>query len=177
MAFTLQNDEGTVEGANAYIDVAYFTTYHTDAQVDAVVNGEYSETQIQGAIVVATRYADNSRRYKGWKLLAAQSTQFPRDKLYDRDGNLVEGLPTKLKDAIAEYALRALSSSGVGQLAPDPVADDRGLLVKSKTEKLGPLEETTVYADGKPLTPLRSYPAADMLLREYVVSGGGRTYR
>jgi len=164
MAFAVQDNTGEVMDANAYIDVAFFKAYHTDRNVEAVVNGEYSDTQIQAGIIAATDYIDNRWRHKGTKLLSAQTTEYPREELYDRGGNLVEGLALKLKQATAEYALRAI----VARLAPDPVTDERGLRVASKTEKVGPLEESTAYVQGASILRFKSYPAADMLLRDFV---------
>jgi hypothetical protein len=166
MAFTLQTDEGDVEGANAYIDVAFFTTYHTDRGVDAVINGEYSDTQIQAAIIRATDHID-SKRFGGCKEDEDQATEFPRD--------LWDGIPVKIQQATAEYALRALSSEGVVSIAPDPEVDARGLQVASKTEKVGPLEESTTYVQGKS-NVLPSYPTADRLLSSFVISSR-RVYR
>lgn len=168
MAFTVQSDDGDVADANAYIEVAYFTAYHTERAVDAVTNGEYSDEQIKAAIVRATDYIDNRWRFKGISV-EDSTTEFPREDLYNFNGNLVEGLPTKLKRACAEYALRALSSTGVSPIAPDPETDDRGQSVLSKTEKVGPLEESTTYTSGT-VAKFKPYPEADQLLREYIMS-------
>ena len=95
----------------------------------------------------------------------AQALEFPRSGLYDASGYKVDGIPTRLKQACAEYAVRSLGSS----LFRDPTVDDTGRVVIR--DKVGPLE--TEYADGTALTTLiKPYPAADTMLADYVKSGG-----
>ena len=98
-----------------------------------------------------------------------QPLEFPRTAIYDRDGQAVQGVPLKLKQAVAEYAVRSLAS----QLDPDPTVDDSGALVQRKREKVGPIEEETEYVAGAQPRIDRPYPAADGLLADYLVSGAG----
>lgn len=105
----------------------------------------------------------------GGDVVTPQPLSFPRFNLLDREGLDVRGIPEKLKQATAEYAVRAATTN----LMPDPVIDDTGRAVTSKREKIGPIEEETKYADGAAIsTLLRPYPAADRLLSEYVASTG-----
>lgn len=98
-----------------------------------------------------------------------QPLSFPRENLFDRDGVAVAGIPSKLQQATAEYAVRAYSSN----LMPDPVIDDTARTVVAKREKVGPIEEDTRYEEGAALSQeLRPYPAADRLLSEYIATGG-----
>lgn len=173
MAFTLQTDDGTTVDANAYIDVAFFTAYFTERNPDGLANLGLADEQIKVGIIVATDYIDNRWRYKGQKLLDSstfvQSTEFPRDELFDRNWQPVLGIPIKVKRATAEYAFRVLTPGTV--LAPDPVFDDTGGRVLKKTEQVGPLIETTEFSEKIALALFRTYPAADALLREYLNSG------
>lgn len=97
-----------------------------------------------------------------------QPLSFPRAALYDRDGIAVLGVPPLLKQAVAEYASRALSTA----LLPDPTVDDSGRAVVRARSKVGPIEEETEYERGRRADLLRSYPAADAMLREYLRPGG-----
>ena len=92
-----------------------------------------------------------------------QPLSFPRLYLYDREGYAVTGVPLKLKQATAEYAVRA--AAGV-PLVSDP--SGVGVL----REKVGPIEVeyTDLSYSGIVITP---YPAADRLLRDYLMSAGG----
>lgn len=160
MALIVQDDTGTVVDANGYISVAFFKAYHTDRGIAAVVDSEYSDTEIEAAIVQATDYIDTSRNYKFTPLTDEQTTEFPREEL---------GFPVQLQKACAEYALRALIA-GLAGLAPD-IARNAERVV-STMSKVGPLEERTSYLQtGSGGKLLLSYPAADMLLKNFVDSG------
>jgi uncharacterized protein involved in response to NO len=97
-----------------------------------------------------------------------QPLSFPRAGLYTRDGSQVVGIPVRLKQATAEYAVRAMAAV----LAPDPTVDDRLVPVVRKREKVGPIEEETEYAAGGIPVVTKPYPAADRLLAEFVSSSG-----
>lgn len=180
MAFVLQDDTGTVADANAYIDVAYFRTYHSDRGTLITVEGEtlsvadasLSDDQIKICIVNATEYVDNSKEYQGVQLTDGQATQFPRKCLYDTKGNLVVGIFANLKKAVAEYGVLDVQ----GLLKQVPTVDASGLQITSKREKVGPLEEETTYAPGY-ASGLKCFPYADRLLQQFVCSGLGRIVR
>jgi hypothetical protein len=91
-----------------------------------------------------------------------QPLSFPRLDLYDLAGQVVVGIPTKLKNAVAEYASRALAAT----LLADPTVDATGNAVKMVFEKVGPLETKTEYFGGG-TQQLGVYPAADRFLKEY----------
>lgn len=99
----------------------------------------------------------------------SQPMEFPRAGLFDRSGRSVLGVPRGLKEAAAEYAVRAVASS----LLVDPTTDERGRVVQRIREKVGPLEEETEYSEGAALEQLiKPYPAADRLLDEYITAAG-----
>lgn len=141
----------------------------TDLIVRANVAGETGEdiattASNENAMVWGTTSTRNG--YEGTE----QFLEWPRLSVYSRSGVLVEGIPEKLKQAVAEYADRALSAT----LMPDPTIDESGKTIIAKREKLGPIEEETTYAEGSQLAfKLRPYPAADRLLSEYVTASGG----
>ena len=94
-----------------------------------------------------------------------QPLEFPRDGLFDPSGYSVTGIPRRLKEATAEYAVRAVAAA----LYQDPTTDATGRVVQEKFEKVGPLEERTIYAEGAALEQLlKPYPVADRLLADYV---------
>lgn len=95
----------------------------------------------------------------------SQALEFPRAGLYDQSGRSVVGVPDKLKQATAEYAVRA----AVNQLFQDPTTDTSGRAIIS--QKVGPLE--VEFAEGADMaTLIKPYPAADKLLAEYIGSRG-----
>lgn len=170
MTFTVEDWSG-VDDANAYITVAYFKAHHDLRANDYASLITTDPDDIEVAIVKATDYMEMlyGDRWKGRLADEATTLQFPRDGMYDRKGKLVDAWPSDIQKACAEYAFRALS----GELMPDPeVLDDTGLIITSKTEKVGPIEESTSYSAGA--TKIRrDYPEADRLLHFWLTGTGG----
>lgn len=165
MAFTVE--DGTwVADANANCTVEFVDAYFTDrgnaawTGVDAVK---------QQAIVRATDYIETvfGPRFRGWKSDADQSLSFPRTGLYDSIGRAIEGMPTLVQQATAEYAVRALSAA----LMPDPVVDATGGRVLGNRKKVGPIEVETTFSETAIIT-IKPYPAADRLLTSLIATGG-----
>lgn len=141
MAFSVQNDTGTVTDANAYITVAEFHAYWADRNVDT---SAMTDEQVQGRIVEATQYIDTRYQYAGHKVEGRdQTTEFPRDCLYDRFCNLVEGVPREVKQACAEYAYAAETTA----LSNTYTASEQGI-IKEK-DKVDVLETEREYNGAK----------------------------
>ena len=171
MAFVLEDETG-LDDANAYISVDEFQAYWSDR---GFKHNTFSDKQIETAIVKATDFIESRFRTKflGRREFDGQALSFPRLGLFDSDGEKIEGLPTRLKSATAEYAKRALTE----ELLPDPTFDATGNTARRVREKGGPIETETEYqVGGTSPTPL--YPTADSLLKEYVRGVGlGRSIR
>lgn len=79
------------------------------------------------------------------------------------------GVPSKIRDAVSEYAARAI----ISPLAPDPGVSSSGGAVLEKEEMVGPILERTVYQSGTYgsffFTP---YPEADKLVAPFIASSG-----
>jgi len=105
-----------------------------------------------------------------------QPLAFPRSWLYSAGGTLVAGVPSDLKRATAEYAVRAVSAV----LSPDPTFAASLVGVQRKREKVGPIEEETEYVAGGIAFTFVAYPAADRLLSAFLSTsgrGGARAIR
>jgi hypothetical protein len=99
-----------------------------------------------------------------------QWLSFPRVNLFDREGLQVLGMPTKLLQATAEYAVRTVAGT---KLSPDPTVDATGQIVVGSRVKVGPIETETRFSDAGSLAQLiKPYPAADRLLVGYLIPGG-----
>ena len=146
MAFTVQDDQGSVTDANAYIDVAFFNTYHTDRNVTDVVDGNFETADIQGAIVLASDYLDSRYGYVGEKRSSLQTTQWPRFDAVDRDEYIVFGIPQVIKEACADLALAEIKQAG--SLFPDITFDSTGQGIKRIRNKLDVLENEVEYFGG-----------------------------
>lgn len=168
MAFQVQNDTGTQANANSYVTVDEFKTYIADRLIE--IDG--GDAEIQAAAIQATDYID-LHNFKGSRLTDDQTTQFPRDDLYDDKYNLVEGIPAGLKSACFEYMLQVLKSQ---DLMPVPTVDASGGVVVSKSSSVGPVSESITYQEGYVRTS-RPFPKADALLRPFLKSSSGRVVR
>lgn len=171
MSLTAQDSTGRVSGANAYITVAEFKAYH-DARAQSYAPA--TDPDIAAAIIRATDYLDTRFRYVGRKLTGRdQTTEWPRLGAWDRDRYIVNGIPTQVKDATAEYALRALTAV----LAPDPTAAASGAQVESYTKTVDVISESYTFANGGNFVMPR-YPAADQkLIRTGLVRPSGEIIR
>lgn len=99
-----------------------------------------------------------------------QPLSWPRNYAYDEQGSLIAGIPDRLKMAVSEYAVRAVSAT----LLPDPTVDPYAGSVQARTEKVGPIEESYEYVAGTVgKITFKPYPAADKLLRPLLLGSGG----
>ena len=164
--FTLEDGTGTVAGANAYVAVATVDAYFADR---ANVNWDGADSEKEVAIIKATDHVDRrwGLAFKGYRLVSDQPLEFPRAALYDGRGTLVEGIPVKLENACAEYAVRILSGEN---LSPDPEIDDSGQAIEEELLQVGPIKIDTKVSSAT-ATLLKSFPDADRLLLEYMSTG------
>jgi hypothetical protein len=160
MAFTHEDGTG-VTGANAYILLTEFREHHTDRLNTA--HSDFTDPEALAGIIRASEYVDKrfAIRFVGSRFRKGQGLEWPRLNAFDLDGFLLSGdlsIPTQLKKAVAEYALRALIC---GVLAPDPIlpvpkqdlTDSSGTRdtdvitgeVSRRKDKVGPLEEERWY--------------------------------
>ena len=156
MAFVVEDGTGKSD-ANSYASVAYADAYFADRGI-ALWVGTPQEKETY--LIRATDYIDGrfASYFKGQQLYTSdpiQALQFPRD--------MFVGMPATLLKATCEYALRAIGST----LAPDPTYDPSGMQVASNKTKVGPIETEVSFAagSGNVRETIRSYPAADMLIK------------
>jgi hypothetical protein len=164
MAFTVEDGTG-LAAANAYISVAEGDDYFTDRGGNAIWTASPTGVK-QAGIIKATDYIETrfGHRFLGSLLITTQALSFPRQYLYDRYGNLIEGLPRQLKHACAEYAVRAISAA----LWNEPHADPKGRRVVERN-KVGPIEEDIRYVFNEPISTIKPVPVADNLLKSFML--------
>lgn len=104
--------------------------------------------------------------------LASQYLEFPRRNLYTKEGNRVIGIPEALKQAVAEYASRAISLD----LMPDPEVDPTGQNVARVYDKIGPIETERRFVFSSAKDIFQRFPAADKLLLPFLMNTG-QVYR
>ena len=168
-------EDGTViANANSYATIAFVDSYHGLRANTAWLNATVANKV--AALVDATAYVDARWNFIGTRSEETQTLEWPRDDVTDRNGFDQEDIvPLAVKQATAEYALRALD----GNLMPDPMLDDNGKFILYKREKVGPLEEETRYSESRGHRAMRPYPYADRLIASsgLVVLAAGRVVR
>lgn len=165
MSFVVEDGTG-IAGANSYTSVAFADAYFAERH-NAAWTGDNNAKE--GALVRATDYID-----------AKFGSRFLNDRKFDyqilffpRTGYTI-AIPVILQKACAEYALRALTAN----LFPDPVVDESGFAVVSKSDTVGPISTSRTYSSAQSSASLtRSYPSADFYMRTLVGSTQGRVYR
>lgn len=180
MALVPQSDAGDEAGANAYGTLAEFKAYH-DARGNSYTT---TDSLVEQAIIKATDYIDQRFRFLGVRLNGTdQTTMWPRKAaanestlLVDPDGNDIEGIVTALKNATAEYALRALSAA----LFQDAPAPSGGRAIDSLSQKVDIIEKSVTYSASASLGGfiMPAYPAADLILaRAGLIASGRNIFR
>jgi hypothetical protein len=154
MALIVQTDDGLTANANSYATVAEFIAYWADRGED------YSTTpttaQIESYLIKGWEYTDTAFKYNGTRLNGrTQTTQFPRENLYDCEYNLVEGIPYEIKNAQMEYAKRELDGTTL-QEDGNPLG-----AVKRTREKVDVIEEEIEYSGSGQTGGKVAYPTAD----------------
>ena len=168
-AVNLGTGIGTVYGTGTVVNAeASASAFEEDTLVArSLIDGTPGNTILSTTTVTGATWS-GATLSGGSDIGRSQPLSFPREGLYDRDGRLVCGVPPNVQFAQAEYSVRSAAET----LNPDPVVDDRGMMVIEKSETVGPINERTKYQDGVRFEIVKSYPAADRLLTEYLRTGG-----
>ncbi len=203
MAFTFTVEDGTgLAGSNAYLSVTEADDYHEGRGNTAWADGAVTTALKQDAIVRATDYIEKrfGTKFRGCRRSGDQALEWPRLDAWDDSGYSFADIPVKLKQAVAEYAIRSLT---LFELSPDPRSpvqpqshltgatqstEATGEVAKLR-EKVGPIEEETEFRDATGSISaagnasksslvsdynIPEYPAADMLLQGLLISSLSR---
>lgn len=167
MSFIVEDGTGVAD-ANSYATVEYADSYFKDRNI---TSWSGSATIKQALLIRATDYI-NTRfdgRFKGEQVYTEEPAQvmaFPRTEF-------TPNMPVNLLKATCEYALRAK----VADLAPDLKTGAGGHSIVSEKSKVGPLEKETHYDTQKQASVIKSYPAADMLIKPLLKPKGAGVIR
>ena len=206
MAITLVVEDGSGDpAANAYVSEDFVDQYHEDRGNSHWAS--ITDAEIKKACIIrATDYIDKRfrRSFRGYRMQRDQALAWPRMGAFDNDDYQITEVPPQLQKAAAEYALRAAIYNVLAPDAQRPVpsqdmtsADPSSTqtdviigAVKSKSEKVGPLEESTTYEGSQQLSAASSngsravqstiiqdwiipqYPEADLLIEDLLEGGG-----
>ena len=102
----LVEDGSRVIGANSYITLEDAIQYQTNQnRTDWLA---LSENEKKSYLIKATHYVDTLFTWRGQKKYGRKQTlNFPRIRLRDIDGYIVEGVPEEIKAAVCEAAFYA----------------------------------------------------------------------
>ena len=115
MAFTQQNNDGTVDGANAYTDPATVRAYWSDRGVDLTAR---TDPELQVAIVNSTTYLDGRYRWVGYQLRRLQ--------VVDAQGPQQLALPGSVERKHQVVPATAQQIADLAQLHPAVLEAGRG---------------------------------------------------
>lgn len=160
MALIVQNNSGTMLGANSYVSFDDAINYFVDRQVEFD-----DDEKLETALIEATTYIDVTfgSRFWGAKIAEEQETEWPRVNAFSDIGYDYSGIiHFRLMRACYEYAKIFYDTN---ELFPSPTYDDSSQLIKSKTTKVpGAVESSVTYHDSGKKLDTRKYPKADGLL-------------
>lgn len=158
-------EDGTGKSnADSYVTLAECDAYHvnlgnSDWEIDEEDAANVAKRE--NAIKKATAFIDMryGGRFKGVRSTAEQALLFPRDGISDNDGYVLENVPTAVKRATCEAALKIFLGA---DLMPDL---DRGGKIISET--VGPI--STTYSSSAPAGT--KYETIENLLRSCLNGG------
>ena len=120
---------------------------------------EASENDKCVSLIRATQYLDTRWVWIDVRAKATQTLGFPREEIYDMDGNDVTvSVPVEIADACCEYALVVLGTGeALVDLSPTP-DQSTGIKVTMQRDKVGTLETETRYDTGVGVRFYRNVP-------------------
>lgn len=162
MPVFLVEDETGLEDATSYVSEAYADDYLGSSWAADTAAKE-------AALMAGTEYADArwGSRLKGYPLVTTQGLEFPRQAIYDRYGNTIEGVPDEWKKAVSLYAKEFVA----GKLYPTPPRGNSKDIKKKKTV-VGPITTEVEYQGGNNSASWIPFPLADKFAKMYTYGGG-----
>lgn len=164
VTLVVQTDTGTQTAANTYISEADADTYFSDRN-----NSTWSDltsANKEFALVAARDYLDTDFYFIGVRDTSTQNTEWPREGAYTPRGDSIDVIPENLKFCQCELAVRA--SAAV--LAPDITYETGGKTIIREKKKVGDIETDTHYDTNDIYNAFRSYPAAELWLKDLTVN-------
>lgn len=166
-------EDGTiVEGADAYIDVAF-----VDAHALRYAVTTWSGTTLvkEQAILIGMRLIEDfERQFCGCRVSAAQELAWPREKVPDPTGAAYldnDVIPRRLKEAVAEAAIIVNQSGTINAgLLLSQVETSLGQVSRQR-RRVGPLETETEYVGGVDQNSKRRFETIMAALKPYICRG------
>lgn len=124
-----------------------------------------SQDEKEYSIREATRFLDINYTWDGYKVDADQTTQWPRDSVYDEDGNLIDN------DIVHQLVKEACTYLALQVIKGDVLIEDfeNKSKVKKTKDVIGPLTEEREYVVGE--SPEKTYSIVEKLLSPFIING------
>lgn len=170
----VENGTGIAD-ANSYASTSYADTYFQDRGVTGWSGTTLAKEQW---LIQATDYLE-TKMYNGKRIFPeTQALSFPRDCFWV-DGMTISGLPDAIQRATCEVALAIKDGrfSGGGTCNSNPTGLVKRIHSKTGSSTAG-IEKEIEYIDDIQYYRGKVFlPVVDALLRPYLSSTSGRTYR
>lgn len=154
-SFLVVEDGTGLTDANSYVSVVFANAYFSARGVS--IWSELSDEVKEQSLIKATDYIDNIFEWFGKKMTSSQSLRFPRDGLFDYEGNVIEGVPLRLKQAVCDAA--ELVSEGTNLFQTSEANGD------VTSEKIGELSFTYSKTSKESVAGLTLYDSINTKLR------------
>lgn len=151
-------DGSGLTNANSYVDLTWVDSYFAGRGNIEWASATDNDKLV--ALIKATDYLDVVYNFVGTKASSTQALEWPRAGAEDKYGEPLVGIPTILKKAAAELALRALSTT---------LLDDTDFSGRVKRERVEGAVEVEYAGDG--VLQQKTFTYVDKLL-----SGAGLVY-
>lgn len=157
-------------GTDAHPDVTAVVVEDATVKITAKVTGSAGNDTVTFSTTEVDSILFDYDTLQNGQDEAEQILEWPRKNIRSRTGKDLTGLiPEKLRQAVAEYAQRALSQD----LFKEPTVDETGGVRQRVRERVGPVETDITYATGEGIRTIKPIPVADRLLLEYLHPAGG----
>lgn len=97
-----------LDNANSYVDLDFADKYNAERARTSW--SALDDEQKKRLLILGTDYIDHYYKWHGYKSTSRQALSFPRVRLIDADGFIVNGIPLNLKKAVVEAAYLNISN-------------------------------------------------------------------
>ena len=157
MALIVEDGSG-LDDAESYVSVADAGTYCTAHGLSAWTGADAVK---ESALRNATQYLDATYRFKGYRVAEHQALMWPRSGvMFDGYTLAYDAIPTMLKTACIELAIKAISGSLIVDPDPQYVTD----------VQVGPIKKSMSAPQNG---GQKTYSLIDSLLRDLIAGGSG----
>lgn len=158
-------DGSVVTNANSLVSIVDADQINLDFENDADWIAAAQAVK-ERALRLATRFLNINYIWAGYKVDEDQTTQWPREEMYDEDGNLIDN------DIVHQLVKEACTYLAIKVIDGDTLLEDleNESKVKKTKDVVGPITEEREYIVGE--NPGKTYPVTEKLISPFIINGG-----